>query len=361
MIEDTQQGLKIVGDEFSSGAFTDRLNSFYDAFTGSWSDAFGDNIEVSDEFIGDIEGVFNSLTAMWTKAMVTYPLTAKIAFSQVKEFILDMVDNFKISMAELDILDQKTLDFFGADSDVSGAEAKLELLKSEIALRDELADKDIENLQKLRDARYETFITEQEQATIKREQYATDSADRMVIADQEAQVEAKRLQKRQKADASANKILTAGDKKAAAEKTKNLQTSLQAASVLNKLAFDDNKKIGAGLIVADTAVAVMSQYKTGGLPAAILAGLTGAAQLAALNGSSSGGGGSVSVSASSPAQAQDFQQETTSQEVSTNIIGDESSTGIQTVTFNSDGGSAADEFLSMSMNEAQRRGSLTVR
>ena len=360
MIEDTQQGLKIVGDEFSSGAFIDRLNSFYDVFTGSWSDAFGDNIEVSDEFVADMSEAVTSLGKMFLDFTLTLPLNMKIGAQHVKELFYDMVDEIKIALAELDVSIQRGLDVFG-EGDIAGAEAKLELIKTETDARDVQAESELETLRALKEARLEAFEAEQEQATIKREQYAKDSADRMIIADQEAQADAKRLQKRQKTEASANKILTAGDKKASAEKTKNLQTSLQAASVLNKLAFDDNKKIGAGLIVASTAVAVMSEYKTGGLPAAILAGLTGAAQLAALNGASTGGGGSVSAPSSSPAPAQDFQQETASQEVSTNIVGDESSTNVQTVTFNSDGGSAADEFLSMSMNEAQRRGSLTVR
>ena len=84
-----------------------------------------------------------------------------------------------------------------------------------------------------------------------------------------------------------------------------------------------------------------------------------ATTLGSMSSGGGSGGGSSSVATSPPAQ--DFQQETASQEVSTNIVGDESSTNVQTVTFNSDGGSAADEFLSMSMNEAQRRGSLTVR
>ena len=61
IIENTKEGLKIVGDEFASGSLTDRLNSFYSAFTDSWASAFGDNILVMDEFADDAEQLISSI------------------------------------------------------------------------------------------------------------------------------------------------------------------------------------------------------------------------------------------------------------------------------------------------------------
>lgn len=86
------------------------------------------------------------------------------------------------------------------------------------------------------------------------------------------------------------------EKNVARQKVDNLKNLRSASSLISALGsinqafFDDNKALNAGLIIADTAAAVMREYKIGGPVAAVAAGLAGAAQLAALNSSSIGGG-----------------------------------------------------------------------
>jgi hypothetical protein len=86
------------------------------------------------------------------------------------------------------------------------------------------------------------------------------------------------------------------NEKAANEKLSKQQSGIRAGMALNTLLFEDNKAISAGLIVADTAAAIMASlrinpydYFNVGLIAT-----TGAIQLANALSSSKGGGGSTS-------------------------------------------------------------------
>jgi exonuclease VII small subunit len=75
-----------------------------------------------------------------------------------------------------------------------------------------------------------------------------------------------------------------------------------AASALNSALFEDNKAIGAGVIIADTAVAMGKANALGypaAIPAMIAAAASGAAALASLK-SASKGGGSVSAPSATP-------------------------------------------------------------
>jgi hypothetical protein len=87
------------------------------------------------------------------------------------------------------------------------------------------------------------------------------------------------------------------NEKAANEKLNKQQTGIRAGMALNTLLFEDNKAIAAGLIVADTAAAIMASLKIApydyfnvGLIAT-----TGAVQFANALSSSKGGGGSMSA------------------------------------------------------------------
>lgn len=122
------------------------------------------------------------------------------------------------------------------------------------------------------------------------------------------------------------------------------------------------------MIVADTAAAVMLQLSSGdpftAFSRAALAGAIGAAQLANALSSSKGGGtisegGGGSVTSTEPAQ-QSFEQETTTQEASVSVVGDEASTDVTNLTFNAEGGSSADEFMAMAYNDAVRSGRITT-
>ena len=108
------------------------------------------------------------------------------------------------------------------------------------------------------------------------------------------------------------------------QRLKNFTNYSKAASVVNSAFLDDNKAIKAGLIVADTAAAVMMQLSSGdpytAFGRAALAAAMGAAQLSNALSSTKGGGsisegGGGSVTSSEPAQ-QNFERETSSLELS---------------------------------------------
>jgi hypothetical protein len=140
------------------------------------------------------------------------------------------------------------------------------------------------------------------------------------------------------------------------EKLNAAQDGVRQGMALNQLLFDDNKAIGAGLIVADTAIAISKANALGypmSIPAMALAAATGVAQLAALQGSSKGGG-SISSSGGSLSPPQD------------NYIPDQSEIGLDfrdesgstsnIITFNTDSGDQLLDVLSGMLNESQRQG-----
>ncbi len=97
-----------------------------------------------------------------------------------------------------------------------------------------------------------------------------------------------------------------GDAKATkdAEKSKEsaMNAGLSAARGINAALLDDNKAVGAGIIVADTAMGVQKALAQGGMfgwAQAAAIGASGIAQLANLKGASRGGG-SVSQAAAPP-------------------------------------------------------------
>ena len=117
------------------------------------------------------------------------------------------------------------------------------------------------------------------------------------------------------------------------KKEMTMRDGVNIAKNLGRVLFDDNKAINQGLIVADTAAAVMSEYKKFGPAAAAVAAAAGVAQLAALN-SASIGGGSVggAVIENDP---EEFNPEQTGLSVTSNIEG-EGFTRSQDVRFNVD-------------------------
>jgi hypothetical protein len=293
MISTTQEGLKIVGDEFASGSFTDRINSFYDAFTDSWAVAMGDNISVFDDFTGDASKVITSLSRLWFEFALTLPINLAIGGNKIKEIFADILDEVKIKMAEANVFIQEGLDLVGL-GDITGAQAALDAITTKTDARDEAHNSEIKRLQTEKDAILEKFYAEQEAATIKREQYGEDSATRMKLIADETAAEAKRVKGLKKGNSETKKSnaeQVKAEEKGKADLTKN-------AMILNQVLFDDNKAIGAGIIVAETAQNVVTSVKNSGgvpwgLPAGAAAAAMGIAQLAALK-SSSKGGGSIS-------------------------------------------------------------------
>lgn len=154
-----------------------------------------------------------------------------------------------------------------------------------------------------------------------------------------------------------NKVTKDGDKTdktSQKDKLNNLRNFVKGAGALNQAFLDDNKAINAGLIIADTAAAAISAYKTGGPSAAFAAIAFGLAQLAA-NASASKGGGEVSGGGAPQAQQQQqgFAPETTGLELTeaTEAGGD-----VLRIEFATDTGDDLMNAIANSLNEGQKRG-----
>ena len=126
------------------------------------------------------------------------------------------------------------------------------------------------------------------------------------------------LKRKKKIDDSFRKAEETLDKIKVKKDGVSAKQGIAVAKAANRELFEDNKAVNAGLIVADTAATIMSEYKTGGWAGAALAAVTGALQLAA-NESASVGGGSVATPGSGGAtitnQQSDFVPETSSLDV----------------------------------------------
>lgn len=135
------------------------------------------------------------------------------------------------------------------------------------------------------------------------------------------------------------------------------------AMSLASIVFEDSKSVSAGIALVNTATGVTKALSVQDYAGAAITAVMGATQIAAILGASKGGG-SIPSAAGGPSatqQQQNFEPETTTQDISLNVVGDESSTDRIQVEFASDGGSASEEFLVSSLNDAQRRGSISVR
>ena len=132
------------------------------------------------------------------------------------------------------------------------------------------------------------------------------------------------------------------------------QNAIKLGMQANEMLFNDNKGIAAGLIVADTAVGIQRSlainpydYFNVGLIAA-----TGALGVASAFGASKGGGSVVSApSGGGSPQQQNFQQETSSLELT-----DTTSGGARTFNFNLPDGDELGQALMNWINKAEEEG-----
>ena len=142
------------------------------------------------------------------------------------------------------------------------------------------------------------------------------------------------------------------------QKLTNLQGYVKASQILNSAFFGDNKAIAAGLIVADTATAIMKSlsiapYDYGNV--AILAA-TGLAQLANALSASPGGGSTSSASggSSTPQRPQEnFEPATSSLDFNDATTG---GNGQQTIRFAVDSGDDLVDAIAAALNKAQKQG-----
>ena len=353
MIDSTQEGLKIIGDEFASGSFTDRLNSFYNAFTDSWAVAMGDNIGVLDDFTGDAADVINSLAAAWLDYTLTLPINLALAGNHIKEIFADILDEVKIGLAEANLLIQEGLDFTGLGGDVAGAQLALDNINIETEARDNAHEEELERLRAEKEAILEKFTAEQEAATIKREQYTTDSAERLKLIADETEAERRRVKGLKKGNESDSK----SKKQNNADKIKSEDAYMRAANEIGNTLFENNKGVQAGLIITNAAVGITRQFADLPYPAALASSasiaISAAAQLANLNSASSSGGGTVSSGgggAATPAQ-QDFQEETSSLDLT-----DSSASGSQALNITVPDGDEIGQAIANWLNQATAEG-----
>ena len=141
------------------------------------------------------------------------------------------------------------------------------------------------------------------------------------------------------------------------QKLTNLQGYVKSAQILNSALFGDNKLVAAGLIVADTATAIMKSLSINPFDygnVAVLAA-TGLVQLSNALGASKGGGQTSSASGGSSSgatpQQPDFQPETSSLEFT-----DTTDTGQTTFNLTVPDGDEIGQALANWINKAQTEG-----
>ena len=300
IIATTQEGMKLVGDEFASGSFNDRMNSFYNALVNSWGVAFDDMTGISDETFGDIEKYITDFAAEFFGIVLTIPIHWRKMANTISEIWFDIVDEIQIKMAELNVTIQKGLDLVG-QGDVAGAQAQLDAITAQTDARDQEHEKEMERLEQEKQKILEKFYAEQEAATTKRETYAADHKTRMeqIETENDAVVtgSVKTTKQVQSGISATTKTAVKGSEdKAAAE-----NDWFAAASAATEAVLQDSKAAQYANTVINTSVAIMRALAdlgpiAGPIAAASMAA-TGAMQLAAISDTNKGTSGSVSAGA----------------------------------------------------------------
>lgn len=332
MIDSTQEGLKLIGDEFASGSFTDRINSFYDAFTSSWAAAFGDNLGIVDDFSGDVTEVIGNIAAAYLDFSLSLPINFAIAGNKVKEIFADIWDEIQIKSAEAYLTLQQGLDLVGA-GDLSGAQASLDAIYAETEARDEASEKEIERLETEKQAILEKFNAEQEAATVKREQYAADSAERMSIDDEEAEASKDRVDGVKKNEDKNTTATVKINKVADEAKKKSNKDYANDALAMSDVIFGDNKITASASALMNTYEGVTKALSKQDYAGASLTLATGLAQVASINSTEKGSSGSSSSSGSISAPEE---IQTTDLTVSATDVSGEGSSQTLTINIESD-------------------------
>ena len=163
-----------------------------------------------------------------------------------------------------------------------------------------------------------------------------------------------------KARVAADKLTTKQTEQNERDKVGAMQDGLSAVSSINDALLEDNKAVGAGIIVADTAIGVQKALAQGGMfgwaqAAAIAA--SGIAQLARLKSASRGSGGTTNTVTAPTTVDTTQEQETTTADVTDSVFAqgsDASGQGI-TLTIEADD-SAVAEAISGILGQAKVSG-----
>ena len=380
MLSTTQVGLKMIGDEFASGALTTTLNSFFEAYGKSWHTATGDSSDSVFDFTSESVGYLSDFYRAYLDMVLSLPIELRKSGAQVVEGFADIADAVSIRVAQVQLDMQKGLSMLGLDSDVEGAEKNLELINSQADARDAAFDKEISQLNEKKELILKNFEDGLELAAKQREDYAAGSAARIEIDKQEMESKDAIFRAKAAALAKEHKLsqgLINSKKKIDKEEIKS---KIQVGNAIVNAATGSTAQLFQ--LVKDAAASQIEAYGlTAGARALaelgpiagppVAASYIGWSQVAAgvVKALPLGGGGGGSAPGSSSGQAaqqqqqpqqQSFVQETSSQETSVNVVGDEASTDNTSITFNTDGGSASDEFLASMLNDNAKRGAINI-
>jgi hypothetical protein len=239
---------------------------------------------------------------------------------------------------------------------LSGAQEQLQAIQDQVEARDLQADAEIAALERMKEARLAAFDQEQEQATIKRERYAEDSAARMLIDDKEAEEEQKRLKNTKKENeklgkdkANQNKI----EDKAEKDKSKMMESNARSAMDLAAFVFEDNKAISAGIAVINTAEGITAALAKQNYAGAALTAAMGAAQISSILSASKGGGAVASVQSSVAPTGPDFVQDTDALQLTDSSASGSASNEIR---FATDSGDELVDAIASALNKGQSEG-----
>jgi hypothetical protein len=285
-----------------------------------------------------------------TKSEIVEQTAATLTLNDEQKQIVDtLVAQLK---AEEDLREARKLaieeerDEKKAESEAEATQREIEKLQEFIMTRAELLDQQLlDDLERLALAGEELGVAEEDQYA-RRLEIIQDFADKKAALESKKTKVAEKENKQEERDARDKEL----------SKLDTQQNAIRAGMALNTAFFEDNKAIAAGLIVADTATAIMKSLTLNPydyVNVAIIAA-TGAIQLAnALSSSKGGGSTSAASGGSSSTQQESFNPEQSA-------IGldfrSESAQTTNMITFNTETGDQLIDALAGMLNENMRQG-----
>lgn len=154
-----------------------------------------------------------------------------------------------------------------------------------------------------------------------------------------------------------SKRLSDAERKIAKKRLDDQGKYIKSAMILSNEFLEDNKAVNAGLVIADTATAIMASLKINPYDYANVAVIaaTGLVQLSNILGASKGGGavsGSSGAAATEPPQA-NFEPETSALELTDSS---DSGSAQTTINFGTDSGDDLIDAIAAALNKAKREG-----
>jgi len=355
---------------FASGEFSARV----EALGTLWTSAFdlGPALELFKEGTGSVKGETQQTIDFLMDAFLMLPNNIAAIIKISVEEIGNMLREIEERALEARITWNEA---WGDDEEASLLKAELGRLQEFDALMDESSAAVIDDILAKRDADAEAFEESMEQADELGEKHAEikEAAHETELENIEAINEAKEKGSKNKdadpikqgeKEASSAKKTSGLIRKAEDEKVRAKQDSVNTVAVLNSALFEDNKAVGAGIVVADTAIAIGKANALGypaAIPAIAFAAATGLAQLAAIKGASKGGGsisgGSGSIGAAPTGGLGGDDDDTSTLAVSTS--GTES-VGGAVISFASDSGDDFMDALAGKFNEDIASGKIQI-